>query len=262
MEVAKITEFIQNIAPLEAACSWDNSGVQIAAHCQEITCMAVCLDPTPSAIDQAMALGAQYVLTHHPLLMKPQYLNKLGSFHQVVRTLMMHDAWLYAAHTSLDASPNGPVSWLANELELNDCQILEQTWQRPQDTEIFGLGAIGTLEKPISWQNFITRMQDLVPLNTATLCGPTPSMIQRIGYCTGSGSSLASRAFQQGADIFVTGDVKYHAALDTLGPMLDVGHFCLEEEMMRRLAMQLQSGLSSEITVHFIPSTDPLRPLA
>lgn len=278
MEVANITELIENIAPLEAACSWDNSGVQIAAHCQKITSLAVCLDPIPSAIDQAIALGAQYVLTHHPLLMKPQYLNKLNAYHQVVRALITHDTWLYAAHTSLDANPKGPVSWLGKELGLQDCHILEQTFKRSladleaqpqrgsqastQATEIFGLGMVGTLAKPLSWEDFIARMQELVPLHTATLCGPRPSMIQRVGYCTGSGSSLASRAFEHGADIFITGDVKYHAALDTLGPILDVGHFSLEEEMMRRLALQLQVSLGAAIAVHFIPSTDPLRPLS
>ncbi|MFI3271658.1 MAG: Nif3-like dinuclear metal center hexameric protein [Pseudomonadota bacterium] len=286
MEVSKITELIERIAPLPAACSWDNSGVQVAALCQDITSLAVCLDPTPNAVEQAMALGAQYILSHHPLLMKPAYLNKLGSYHQVVRTLMTHDAWLYSAHTSLDASANGPVSWLAKELGLQDCTILEQTYECPcapshnnlsshdnhsscssdssaskAQSEIFGLGMVGTLATPLSWNDFIARMQSLVPLDTATLCGPRPSMIQRIGYCTGSGSSLASRAFAKGADIFITGDVKYHTALDTLGPILDVGHFSLEEEMMKRLASQLQASLGAEITVHFLASADPLRPL-
>lgn len=279
MKVLNITELIEKIAPLAAACSWDNSGVQVAAYGQDITTMAVCLDPIPKAVEQAVALGAQFILTHHPLLMKPQYLDKLGTYHQVVRTLMIHDAWLYSAHTSLDASANGPVSWLAQELGLKECHVLEPSLERPMDkaifgnhanflanhnapTETLGLGMIGTLEKPLSWDAFIARMQALVPLSTATLCGPKPSVVQSIGYCTGSGSSLANRAFAQGADIFITGDVKYHTALDTLGPILDVGHFSLEEEMMKRLACHLQQLLGAEITVHFLPSADPLRPLA
>ncbi len=267
MDLSKITGLIEHIAPLGAACSWDNSGVQVAAHCQDITCMAVCLDPTPKAVKKAVGLGAQYILSHHPLLMKPAYLNKLGTYHQVVRTLMMHDAWLYSAHTSLDASVSGPVSWLADEFELQNRTILEQTLERTMGdstdavTEALGLGMVGTLKTPLVWDDFIARMQSLVPLDTATLCGPRPSMIHKIGYCTGSGSSLASRAFAKGADIFITGDVKYHAALDTTGPILDVGHFCLEEEMMKRLASQIQARLGDEITVHFLPSTDPLRPL-
>lgn len=269
MEASKITELIEKTAPLEAACSWDNSGIQLAALSKDISTVAVCLDPTPLAIDKALELGAQYILTHHPLLMKAKYLNTIDAHHHIVRALMRHDAWLYSAHTSLDASSTGPVSWLAKELGLINGHILETTWERPcvqqsqsaTACQSYGLGFVGDLENPLDWSNFITLLGTFISLDTATLCGSQPSMIRRIGYCTGSGSSLASRAFAQGADIFITGDVKYHTALDTLGPILDVGHFSLEEEMMRRFALQLQADLAGQVNVIFLPSSDPLRPL-
>lgn len=255
MEASRITELIEKTAPLVAACTWDNSGVQLAGLTTDITCMAVCLDPTPQLIDQALELGAQYILTHHPLLMKAKYLNTIDAHHHMIRALMRRDAWLYSAHTSLDASTMGPVSWLAKELGLINGSVLETT------SEGYGIGFVGELKKPLAWSDFIALLANFVSLDTATLCGSQPSMIHHVGYCTGSGSSLAPRAFAQGADIFITGDVKYHTALDTLGPILDVGHFSLEEEMIRRFALQLQADLTGQVDVIFLPSSDPLRPL-
>ena len=83
--------------------------------------------------------------------------------------------------------------------------------------------------------------------------------IRRIAICPGSGSSLAPEAAAAGADLLITGDVKYHAALEFPLPVLDVGHFSLEEEMMRRFALQLKEQ-ASDVAVQFVPAQDPLAP--
>ena len=59
----------------------------------------------------------------------------------------------------------------------------------------------------------------------------------------------------------ITGDVKYHTALDADICMIDVGHHSLEEEMMRRMALLLAGELPGT-DVFFVPSASPLRPLA
>ena len=93
------------------------------------------------------------------------------------------------------------------------------------------------------------------------ICGTPPALVRRVSYCTGSGSSMWPAAAALGADVHITGDVKYHTALDADICMIDVGHHSLEEEMMRRMALLLAGELPGT-DVFFVPSASPLRPLA
>mgnify|MGYP002241548695 FL=1 len=61
------------------------------------------------------------ILAHHPLTMEGRFTDRLDSYHEVLSLLFRADVPLYSAHTSLDANPLGPVSWLADELGL--CRI-------------------------------------------------------------------------------------------------------------------------------------------
>ena len=99
------------------------------------------------------------------------------------------------------------------------------------------------------------------PLATATVSGPEPQTVTRVGYCTGSGSSLLDAAQAAGAQLFITGDVKYHTALAAEICLLDVGHHSLEEEMMLRMSRLLQQRLH-DVEVFFVPSASPFRTVA
>ncbi len=65
------------------------------------------------------------------------------------------------------------------------------------------------------------------------------------------------KAFGLGADVFITGDVKYHPAQESVGAVLDVGHFSLEEEMMRRFSVLLGEDLGKEVDVKFFSGRNP-----
>ena len=80
------------------------------------------------------------------------------------------------------------------------------------------------------------------------------------GYGTNSHLETAHAARLAGADIFITGDVKYHTALDTQLCLFDVGHHSLEEEMMRRAAIHLQHACPM-LEVVFVPSASPFQPV-
>ena len=123
---------------------------------------------------------------------------------------------------------------------------------------IYGFGCVGDLPDPMTGQEFLEQMAAYVPAAYWTMCGDLPAKIRRAAICPGSGASLADKAFDAGADIFITGDIKYHAALDARGFLLDVGHFSLEEEMMRRFCAMLQKELPS-VAFQYFPSNDPLR---
>ena len=227
MHIAEIISIIEQMAPLQGAASWDVSGLQVAAHRTDATRLAVCLDPSPASVSAALELGAQCILSHHPLALKPSLPNRIDHYHEVLRLLLTNDVPLYAAHTSLDVNSDGPVSWLARELHLDNLAVLEPTGP---GTGVLphGFGLAGDLAEPVDLRQLAGMLAAHIDLSTATVSGPCPESIRRVAYCTGSGSSLLEEARAAGADIFITGDVKYHTALDTQLCLFDVGHHSLE----------------------------------
>lgn len=126
-------------------------------------------------------------------------------------------------------------------------------------TREYGFGCIGTLPKTLDWDDFSTRLTALgLPLSR--MVGRVPKTVTRVAYCPGSGADLGPAAFAKGADVYLTGDVKYHQAqaVQDIGLTIDVGHFCLEETMMRTWSQSLDRELSPEgVRVVFLPGRNP-----
>ena len=277
MRQRAVIDIIEQTAPLPLMADWDHSGLQVASPREEVTCLAVCLDPTPAQIAAAAAAGADMVLTHHPLALRAQWTGALNDYTDVLRLLYAHDMPLYSCHTTLDANPRGPAAWLPDELGLTGRCLLEKTgaFDDGEGSVDGGFGCVGDLPSPMPATVFFRALGRILPAGVmhsqARLIGDPPPMIARVAVCTGSGASLAGEAAALGADIYITGDVKYHDALALLSrntkrgsdhcPMalLDAGHFSLEEEMMRRFSLLLQKQLKGT-RVLFLPGADPFMP--
>ncbi|QGY39420.1 Nif3-like dinuclear metal center hexameric protein [Pseudodesulfovibrio cashew] len=327
MKIKDILPIFDKLAPEANQSAWDNSGVQIAGAADAASKVAVCLEPTPAMVARCLEWGAQAVLTHHPLYMKPKGLGSPSPYLDVVRLVIGSGAWLYAAHTSLDTRPGGPAFWLGEALGLTGSRLLEvehgrapieasfyadkpieretaavwanhpgihsvsqsragevrvvcdeAAWnevaggiefslgKRPvfylrsltAPTAEVGFGEVGDLPEPLSWDAFADLLGGLIDRDAFMVCGPQPETVSRVAYCGGSGSSLADKAARAGADVLVTGDMKYHPAVETPVCVADVGHFSLEEEMMRRFAKELEDELDG-VAVRFFPGDEPMR---
>lgn len=325
MHYKKIIQHIEKTAPLQIAEDWDNSGVQIASAQKEIEHLAIALDPSWQTIKKSVELKADFILCHHPLTLKPTLPSRLNTFHRILRTLLERDTWLYSAHTSLDANPEGPVTWLADLFKLKNLktiypccsvsairiefnpllpfdqfqQFVEQfeilDYQQDSDLRVrnmllwpdkrqdfvsfiyskfadvnysitqlnfpvkkYGLGVCGRLDQEMDTESFLKKLSQIIELATCRFIGNAPAKIKKIAYCPGSGADFAQGAFSSGADIYITGDVKYHQAqaIEEMGYALDVGHFILEEEMMRTWSVQLQEELP-DLKISFIKGKDP-----
>ncbi len=280
MDCAEFITLIETYAPLGAATPWDNSGIQVESGKDAAHNVCVALDPAPATVSAALELKADFLLCHHPLLLTPRFLNTRDQYFHIVRKLMHADCRLYSAHTSLDANPRGPASWLAQALRLNNCRVLEPLPDAPPDsppsgasTEAgtfhaptgYGFGLVGDLPQPVILNEFLTQLEKHLlphgPRQGWRLCGQPGREIRTVAYCPGSGASLAGLAAASGADIYITGDVKYHAALETPLTMLDVGHFCLEERMMQEFALILAQA-APNVNIRFLPADNPFRQVA
>lgn len=256
MHVDDVVAAIEDIAPLSGACAWDNSGVQVPGTRDDVRRVAATIDPAPDKLREALEWGADLVFTHHPLYIDPKPLSQPGYFLDAARAVLVSGAWLYAAHTSLDAQPGGPAGWLFRELGLTGLRVLEPT--DPADTAV-GIGFAGELPTPMGWEDFAARLGAAVDRDFWSLAGAPPERIRTVAYCTGSGSSLMGAAAQAGADVFVTGDMRYHPALETTVFTVDVGHFSLEERMTSEMADLLEARLAPQgVETRFFPGRDPL----
>lgn len=260
MQLSEIIAGIERIAPPGNAASWDRSGLQVASGRGEVTRLAVCLDPTPDSVRRALDAGADCILSHHPLSLSPDLPRRLDSYREVLRLLLCADVPLYAAHTTLDVNSSGPAAWLADELRLVHRAVLEVVAPPPAPGGLpTGYGLAGDLPEALDFAAFNDLLSRLLGFDGGTVCGPLPARVERVAYCTGSGSSLWQEALATGAQLFITGDVKYHTAQETRIGILDVGHHSLEEEMMRRMGLELAAMLAG-VDVIFVASASPLRP--
>ena len=123
-----------------------------------------------------------------------------------------------------------------------------------------GYGVVGELNPAVPADEFLGQLHKVLGKRQLISTGACPDLFATVAYCPGSGMTLARKAFALGADIFISGDLKFHQAqeIETLGLTLDVGHFTLEETMMAVWADELKSRLAQDIRVHFIPGRDPL----
>ncbi|RNC72647.1 MAG: Nif3-like dinuclear metal center hexameric protein [Desulfuromonadales bacterium] len=111
-----------------------------------------------------------------------------------------------------------------------------------------GLGRIGELGAGTTVGEFAAEAKRCLGLSGVRFVGDEGRPVKKVALCGGSGMSLLRDALRQGADLFVTGDVKYHEARDAeaLGiPLLDVGHFGSEVLMVESVATRVGSELAS-----------------
>lgn len=233
MKIHEFTALMERIAPRELALEFDNPGLLIEPDHAEITRVLVALDCTKAVAEEAASLGADLVLTHHPLFFHPvQKLAYSDPATAAACVLLRHGIGLYAAHTNLDAAHGG----------VNDtlCALLGIREAIPFDE---GVGRIGSLKEPESLGAFSKRAGIL--LNThVRIAGDPEKMVTCIAIMGGSGGSAVARAAAQGADVLLTGELKHADALDAqmLGLSLVVaGHYETEAVVLEPLMKRLQN---------------------
>ncbi len=313
MEKTSIIKIIEAHAPLHVQASWDSSGVQIESVKHDFSHIAVMLDPSIESIEKALALGCDFVLSHHPLAMQDYRLNQVNALFTVSSMLMSKQAMLYSAHTSLDATKHKAQeksAILADYYRVSkDLKELKQAARRPdafhdtlheyydnvnakpfvstwlaQELELVQLkpldakdnfGIVGTLKKASNLSKISKKILQFMPyvslkdFRYIALDSEEAKNreVNTIAICTGSAASLYHNALLSEADLYITGDVKYHDALDALQSiplqksppiLLDVGHFSLEEEMMRRFSIILANEFDEHrVKVSFISAKNP-----
>lgn len=241
--VTHIYDAIDRLAPFWLTMDFDNTGILIGDRNREVSCALLALDCTPAVVEQARQLGAQLIITHHPVIFHPL---KRVNEDAVVYLLIRSDIAVISAHTNLDIAQGGVNDALASAIGLRDCRGLELL---NEQTGAW-LGRIGTLPEPLSPEAFAAHVK--VCLNASSVkFAAAPRVIRTVALCSGSGADCLDAAISAGADALLTSEVKQHEYLAAAAAgisIFDAGHFDTEDIVIE----PLRDYLAKEIPdVHF-----------
>ncbi len=234
MTVRTVYDLIHTVAPFDTQMEGDNSGLLVGSPSREVRSILFALDVTEPVIDEAVALGAELIVTHHPLMFSAiRSLTDETYEGRLIRRLVREDISLIAAHTNLDAAAGGTNDTLAAL-----CGLVEISGE--------GFFRSGFLPEPMTVRAFADLLGENLE-TTVRVMGPEDRMVRRVGLCSGSGGDEWTRALEAGCDAFVSGEIRHHHALamaDAGIAAFECGHFATEEPGLAALAEALQNSLN------------------
>jgi len=224
-KIHEIAALIEKLAPLELAGDYDNVGLIVGRGTADVTRVLLALDATSPVINEAVTLGAQLIIVHHPPIWTAiKRINDATPQGCKLLTLAERSIAVYAAHTNLDACEGGINDILFDILKLKNKELFHQ------DKPNVFFGRAGTLSVPMALSKFARFVQDKLNLDAAVFCGDPDAIVRKVGIIGGSGARDAefADALAIGCDTYITGDIKHDAALSAqdLGlNLIDATHY-------------------------------------
>jgi len=230
VKTAEILELIDTIAPFDIAEDWDNSGLQAGNLNWEVKKVMIGLDVTLPLMMSAKKWGADLVLTHHPLIIHPEKtfdFNKMPA--RAIEIAAKHRISIISAHTNLDKAKDGLNDYFASMIGVKNTRAfsVDKPLSIVKD-EIIGIGRIGYLNFPTSLEQLCCQVKEKLNLSYLKVTGNMELPITTIAICTGSGGSMIDEFLESSAEVYITGDIKYHEARrveEGSKGLIDVGHF-------------------------------------
>jgi len=262
MKLFELLDFLQDLAPFEFQETYDNSGHLVGNPHDEIKGLVVSLDATEAVLDEAIANGANVVLSHHPIIFGG--LKRLTGSNYVQRTVqkaLIHKINLVAIHTNLDNVYNHGVStYLAGLLGLEKVEILSPKPGLEYKDQAVGSGAIGNLPQELDEQAFLDFLKSTLGLKTLKHTNLLNKAVKRVALCGGSGRFLLEEAKAQNADVFISSDFKYHEFFDADNQIViaDIGHYESERHTIRMLHKILTNKFSNFASHYTKVNTNPV----
>jgi len=248
LSTTTLLSILNSIAPFAMAEPWDNVGLMVGNPDQQVTGILIALDPTEALLHEALSQNLNTILTHHPLIFHPLK-NIPGNtpIGRLLKTALSHDLALIACHTNLDLAPFGVSNALAEKLGLRDTRPLNgpETAGSGQTT---GFGKIGHLPAPLPAGQFLNLLLTALAASGLQLAGALPEIIHTVALCGGSGSDLAETAWNMGAQVYITGEVKHSVArwAEAAGfCVIDAGHYPTENLIVPTLAEILKKSCAA-----------------
>ena len=224
---------IEKYASLDLAETWDNSGWQINLDHDYTNKVLVALSFTKDVLEQAITNDCDLVITHHPLIFNP--IKKISN--SLITEAIKNNICVYCAHTNLDKTYGSTTDALCGVLGLKNLVTVNDYIK------------ISHLKDEIALDEFVSGIKQ--SLNSERLKLINPSNVQtvrNVAICAGGGGSNIETLNDYDVDLYITGDIKFHKALEVEGfAVVDIGHF--ESELP---VLPLIQGLIAKTKVEVI----------
>lgn len=225
VKCSDIAEYIEILAPCNLACEWDNVGLLVGDNDKEIKKVLIALDNDERVTDEAISISADMIITHHPIMFSP--INRLTEDNheqRMLRRMCESSICHYAAHTNMDCARGGLNDYLAEKLGIVDACVIDET------SDGAGFGRMGNVEET-TLSAMIELCEDKLSLDDVRYVGELDKPIRKVAVNSGSGSDILGKCASLGADLLITGDLKYTPAREAydLGiAVIDAGHYGTE----------------------------------
>ena len=236
IKVKDISDYIDKIAPYKTKCDWDNCGILVGDADAEVKKIAFALDLTAETLAKAESFGADLIVTHHPVIFKPQSSFIKGNlpYETAVRGINV-----ISAHTCFDCATGGVNDVLCELLDIKNAVGV------PSEECEIPMARIGDIT-PAESGEFASFVAE--KLNTVCRVADSGKIINKVAVCGGSGMDFFEAAIKMGADAFVTGDVSHHhflRASECGVTLIAAGHFETEFPAMTRLMDMISNNFQA-----------------
>ncbi len=243
-----ILELLNIIAPFDIAEDWDNSGLQAGNLDWEVKKIMIALDVSMPLMTAAKKAKFDLVLTHHPLMIRPEksfHFNKMPG--SAIEVAAKHGISIISAHTNLDKANDGLNDCFATKIGLENTKVffIENPSSVSED-EMIGMGRIGYLKSQATLKQVVNQIKEKLGLSHLRVTGDMDLPVNCVAICTGSGGSLVEEFLKSEAEVYITGDIKYHEARrveEYSKALIDVGHFGSENMVVDLLFDKLGQAI-------------------
>jgi dinuclear metal center YbgI/SA1388 family protein len=260
-DVGEVAAFLDRRYPPAWAESWDRVGLVLGEPAASVQTVLVVVDCVPETVEEAVALGAQLIVAHHPLLLRGVTSVAPTTYKgRIVHRLIRSGIALFTAHTNADVAAPGVSDALAARLGLASLRPL-----RPLDSggpDGGGTGRVGELPAAMSLTSFARLAGAALPVTAwgVRAAGDPEREVRTVAVCGGSGDAFLADAVRAGVDAYLTADLRHHPVSEHLadgGPALvDAAHWATERPWLDALAAELHDALGVR-TVASDLDTDP-----
>lgn len=218
--VKEIYDYIDKIAPFSLQMSYDNSGLIIGNGRCEVKKIIVALDVTKDVVDEAIEVGADLIISHHPIIFRA--VKKIDP-EDLVGKLLRGGVSVICAHTSFDSAKGGMNDILCEKLGLvPKCELSVE--------EGIPCGYVCEVEKATA-KELGEKIKEVLGCGVLRY-NDTGAEIRTVGVCSGSGGNFLGDVFEKGCDAYISGDIKHDVFVDAYNAgvvVFDAGHFATED---------------------------------
>ena len=239
MKTIELISWLEEKYPVKAAENWDNVGLLVGDDSGKVKHVFLALDLTEKVLEEALEVGADMIITHHPMIFSGmKKINNHTFTGRKILKLIQNGITYYAMHTNYDVLGMADLS--ADYLNLQNTEVLSVTEENGEQSQ--GFGRVGELTKEMSLKVYAKCIKASLKLGDVKVYGDLSKTVKKAAVCTGSGKSFVDEAIAAGADVYVTGDIDHHTGIDAVAKgicVIDAGHYGTEYIFMDALKEEI-----------------------